>query len=180
MEPTTPLQKILLILSVLFLIFLLQLSYETQFVNKKAPSIIVVTKVPIKVPIKVQTNVPSVTKDMLLSEEKNKDASAVPPLPTPPEPLHLPSYASSNSQSAVKETIIKKIIDPLDPFQDQWKTVNLDEKTAFHIYSAFALKNEKNQDYDQVRISAAIPSAYEASPKAKGFKVPLVRTLGLG
>ena len=177
MEPTTPLQKILLILFVLFLIFMLQLSYETQFVNKKAPNIIIVTKVPIKVPEKVNKNGPSVTKDMLLTEEKSKDVSAVQPLPTPPDPLHVPSYAN---QSAVKENIIKKVIDPLDPFQDQWKTVKLDEKTSFHIYSAFALKNEKNHNYDQVRISAAIPSVYEASPKAKGFKVPSVRPLSLG
>ena len=157
MEPTIPLQKILLILSVLFLIFLLQLSYETQFVNKKAPSIIVVTKVPIKVPEKVNKNGPSVTKDMLLTKEKNKDVSAVQPLPTPPDPLHVPSYAN---QSAVKETIIKKVIDPLDPFQDQWKTVDIDEKNTFYIYSAFAMESGENQEYDLVRIFAALPSVY--------------------
>ena len=69
-----------------------------------------------------------------------------------------------DSQSSTKETNIKRQLNPLDPFQDRWKTVNLGGKTTFHVYSAFALKSKDNQGYyDQVRITAAIPSVYVVS-----------------
>ena len=69
--------------------------------------------------------------------------------------------SSPASQSSTKETNIKRHqIDPLDPFQDRWKTVNLDEKIVFHVYSAFALSSKDNQVFDQIRITAAIPSKY--------------------
>ena len=66
------------------------------------------------------------------------------------------------SQSSTKETNIKRHqkIDPLDPFQDRWKTVDLGEKIVFHVYSAFALSSKDNQVFDQIRITAAIPSKY--------------------
>ena len=68
---------------------------------------------------------------------------------------------SPASQSSTKETNIKRHqIDPLDPFQDRWKTVDLGEKIVFHVYSAFALSSKDNQVFDQIRITAAIPSKY--------------------
>ena len=71
---------------------------------------------------------------------------------------------SVDSQSSTKETNIKRQLNPLDPFQDRWKTVNLGGKTTFHVYSAFALKSKDNQGFhDQIRITAAIPSVYAVS-----------------
>ena len=39
--------------------------------------------------------------------------------------------------------------------------MNLSEKITFHVYSAFAMKsNQNSQEFDQIRITAAIPSVY--------------------
>ena len=78
---------------------------------------------------------------------------------------------SDDSQSSTKETDIKRQLNPLDPFQDQWKTVNLSEKITFHVYSAFAMKsNQNSQEFDQIRITAAIPSVYVVRLTQLNFK----------
>jgi len=87
---------------------------------------------------------------------------------------------SPASQSSTKETNIKRHqIDPLDPFQDRWKTVDLGEKIVFHVYSAFALSSKDNQVFDQIRITAAIPSKYVGiSAKTKCLVETDDKTLG--
>ena len=69
--------------------------------------------------------------------------------------------SETKAQSSTKETNIisnrqvfqlKKPL--LDPFQDQWKTVNLSEKITIYLYSAFLDEREKNSG-PVIRILAA-------------------------
>ena len=69
--------------------------------------------------------------------------------------LRTTSMSSASSGPAIQPKL------NLDPFGDQWKTITIDERIKFHVFSAFY--DDRESDDPKIRITAAIPTTYVVS-----------------